>query len=199
MTETEIQELETATGCILPAAYRELLLNYPQRLKDLAATLGVEELELLTHHHESLTRMNVDQAEYVRMFFPAHYFVIGENGNGDVYAIDTQSPAVPVYMGGPHLGEYPEDAAGNPLPDADSLQEYVEYVVFLYEDAIQYESELDDTRVYRPPGKLMETLSICLSLLLAPVMLLLLLVSMIIAVPYFLLLELWDKVRPAKD
>ena len=27
----------------------------------------------------------------------------------------------------------------------------------------------------------------------------LLLLSMIIAVPYFLLLELWDKVRPAKD
>ncbi|QDU06568.1 SMI1 / KNR4 family protein [Gimesia chilikensis] len=199
MTETEIQELETATGCILPAAYRELLLNYPQRLMDLAATLGVEELELLTHNHESLTRMNVDQAEYVRMFFPPYYFVIGENGNGDVYAIDTQSPAVPVYMGGPHPGEYPEDAAGNPLPDADSLQEYVEYVVFLYEDAIQYESELDDTRVYQPPGKLMETLSVCLSLLLAPVMLLLLLFSMIIAVPYFLLLELWDKVRPAKD
>lgn len=45
----------------------------------------------------------------------------------------------------------------------------------------------------------METLSICLSLLLAPVMLLLLLFSMIMAVPYFLLLELWDKVRPAKD
>lgn len=199
MTETEIQELETATGCILPTAYRELLLNYPQRLLDLAATLDVEELELLTHNHESLTRMNVDQAESVRMFFPLHYFVIGENGNGDVYAIDTRSPAVPVYMGGPHPGEYPEDAAGNPLPDADSLQEYVEYVVFLYEEAIQYERELDDTRVYQPPGKLLETLSICLSLLLAPVMLLLLLFSMIMAVPYFLLLELWDKVRPAKD
>ncbi|MEQ9069175.1 MAG: SMI1/KNR4 family protein, partial [Gimesia chilikensis] len=178
MTETEIQELETQTGCILPTAYRELLVNYPQRLLDLAATLDVEELELLTHNHESLTRMNVDQAESVRMFFPPHYFVIGENGNGDVYAIDTHSSAVPVYMGGPHPGEYPEDAAGNPLPDADSLQEYVEYVVFLYEDAIQYESELDDTGVYQPPGKLMETLSVCLSLLLAPVMLLLLLVSM---------------------
>lgn len=198
MTETEIQELETATGCILPAAYRELLLNYPQRLLDLAATLGVEELELLTHNQQSLIRMNVDQAEYVRMFFPPHYFVIGENGNGDVYAIDTESPAGSVYMGGPHHGEYPEDAAGNPLPDADSLQGYVEYVVFLYEDAIQYESELDDTRGYRPPGKLMETLSVCLSLLLAPVMLLLLLFSMIIAVPYFLLLELWDKLRPVR-
>ncbi len=101
-------------------------------------------------------------------------------------------------MGGPHLGEYPEDVEGNPLPQADSLQEYIEYVVFLYEDAIQYESELDDTRVYQPPGKLMETLSVCLSLLLAPVMLLLLLFSMIIAVPYFLLLELWDKLRPVR-
>lgn len=198
MTESEIQELEAVNGGPLPAVYQELLLNYPQQLTDLATTLGIEELELLFHTRESLIRVNCEQPEYFRSIFPPHCFFIGENGCGDVYAIDTQSPAVSVYMGGPHHGEYPEDAEGNPLPDADSLQEYIEYVVFLYEDAIQYESELDDTRVYQPPGKLMETLSVCLSLLLAPVMLLLLLFSMIIAVPYFLLLELWEKLRPVR-
>lgn len=198
MTETEIQELETATGCQLPAVYRELLLNYPQRLTDLATTLGIEELELLYHTRESLSRVNLDDPEYLRSIFPPHCFVIGENGGGDYYAIDTRSAAGAVYMSGPHWGEYPEDAEGKLLPYDDSLQEYIEFVVHVYEEAIQFESELDDTTVYRPPGKLVELFSICLSLLLMPLLLLLMLCSLLLTGPFVLLMRLWDRIRPAK-
>ncbi|QDU53740.1 SMI1/KNR4 family protein [Gimesia panareensis] len=198
MTETEIQELETKTGCQLPAVYRELLLNYPQRLTDLANTLGIEELELLYHSRESLVRVNGEQPEYFRSIFPPHCFFIGENGCGDLYAIDTQTTAGAVYMGGPHWGEYPEDAEGKPLPYDDSLQEYIEFVVHVYEEAIQYESELDDTTVYRPPGMLTECFSIALGLLMMPILLLLMLGSLLLTGPFVLLMRLWDKVRPSQ-
>ncbi|QDT30689.1 SMI1 / KNR4 family protein [Gimesia panareensis] len=198
MTETEIQELETKTGCQLPAVYRELLLNYPQRLTDLATTLGIEELELLYHSRDSLARVNGEDPEYLRSIFPPHCFVIGENGNGDYYAIDTQSADGVVYMSGPHWGEYPEDAEGKPLPYDDSLQEYIEFVVHVYEEAIQFESELDDTTVYRPPGMLTEYFSIALSLLLMPILLLLMLCSLLLTGPFVLLMRLWDRIRPLK-
>lgn len=199
MTESEIQELEAVNGGPLPAVYRELLLNYPQQLTDLATTLGIEELELLFHTRESLIRVNGEHPENLRSIFPPHCFFIGENGCGDLYAIDTRSPASPVYMGGPHLGEYPEDAEGNPLPQADSLQEYIEHVVFLYEEAIQFESELDDTTDYQPPGMLTECFSIALSLLLMPLLLLLLLLTMIVTGPFILLRRLWDRLRPVRN
>ncbi len=69
MTESEIQELEAVNGGPLPAVYRELLLNYPQQLTDLATTLGIEELELLFHTRESLIRVNGEQPEYFRSIF----------------------------------------------------------------------------------------------------------------------------------
>lgn len=199
MTETEIQELETATGGSLPAVYRELLLNYPQRLTDLATMLGIEELELLYHTRESLIRVNGEHPECLHSIFPPHYFVIGENGCGDLYAIDTRSAAAPVYMGGPHLGEYPEDAEGNPLPCEDSLQEYIAFVVTVYEEAILSENERDDTRVYQPPGMLTEWFSIALSLLLMPVLLMLLLLTMIVTGPFILLGRLWERLRPVRN
>ena len=199
MSENEIQELETATGCQLPSVYRELLLNYPQQLTDLANTLGIEELDLLYHSRESLARVNLDDPEYLRSIFPLHCFVIGENGSGDYYAIDTRSTDGAIYMGGPHWGEYPEDAEGKPLPYDDSLQEYIEFVVNMYEDEIQFESELDDTTVYQPPGKLGVYFSICLNLLLVPVLFLYMVLVLVLAGPIDLLTRFWDRIRPAKD
>lgn len=39
-------------------------------------------------------------------------FVIGENGCGDQYAVLTSDPDAPVFIGGPHEGEYPKDNRG---------------------------------------------------------------------------------------
>ena len=158
MNESEIVELERATGCPLPSSYRDLLLHYPRQLSDLAAELGEEEPEMLFHSKASLTRANVDEVEYVKSIFPPQFFIIGESGFGDYYAIDTGNSDAPVYIGGPHEGEYPEDDNENALPYDDSIHSYVDDVIAIYE---KFVAEMEDDKVYTPPGKFAECISLC--------------------------------------
>ncbi|WP_417389462.1 SMI1/KNR4 family protein [Gimesia sp.] len=192
MTESEIQELEAASGCQLPSAYRGLLLHYPQRLTELAVALGDDELSMLFHAKESLFRANVDDAEYVSTIFPPYCFVIGETGNGDYYAIDTRSTVGRVFMGGPHQGEYPEDEKGNALPLEDSLYAYLGHVISVYEVCA---ADLEQDHEYRPPGKLRMCFHITLSLLLAPVALLFYLLLILLATLFMILVRLWERMR----
>lgn len=196
MNESEIRELEIATECQLPSAYREILLHYPQRLTTLAAKLDDDEPAELFHSMESLFRANVNDAEYTKSIFPKSFFVIGESGCGDYYAIDTASADAPVYMGGPHEGEYPQDAEGKSLPIDESIRAYVDDLITRFEGHV---ADLDNDTVYSPPGKLRLYLSICLSVLLAPVILLLMLLSIILAGPFSLLMRLWERCCPSRE
>lgn len=195
MNESEILELEAAATCQLPAAYREFLLHYPQRLATLAGKLDDDEPAMLFHSKASLFRVNVDEAEYMNSIFPLSFFVIGESGFGDYYAIDTGNAAAPVYMGGPHEGEYPLDDEGNALPINESIHAYVNDIISQYEDHV---AELENDEVYTPPGKLSLFFNLCLSVLLAPFMIVLMLISIIIAGPLSLLIRLWERCRPSR-
>lgn len=196
MNESEIRELETATGCQLPPAYREVLLHYPQRLTALAAKLDDYEPAELFHTKESLFRVNVINAEYVNSIFPMSFFVIGESKCGDYYAIDTGNADAPVYMGGPHEGVYPMNNEGNAVPIDNSIRAYVDDLIAQFEGHV---ADLKGDAVYTPPGKLSLCFSICLSVLLAPVAIVLMLLSIILAGPLSLLLRLWERCRPSSN
>lgn len=196
MNESEICELEAAAACQLPTAYREFLLNYPQRLTELAGKLDDDEPAMLFHSKTSLFRVNVDEAKYMQSIFPLSFFVIGESGCGDYYAIDTGNAAAPVYMGGPHEGEYPLDDEGNTLPINESIHAYVNDVISQYEDHV---ADLENDVVYTPPGKLNLFFNICLSVLIAPFIIMFMLLSIILVGPLSLLMRLWERCRPSQD
>ncbi|QDV53933.1 SMI1/KNR4 family protein [Gimesia fumaroli] len=195
MIESEIQELEAVTDCQLPSVYRDLLQMYPQRLTELATTLDDDELAMFFHSKESLTQANVAGAEYRNSIFPPHFFIIGESGCGDYYAIDTHNAIAPVYMGGPHHGEYPEDENEQRLPYEESIHSYIEHVIAVYEECV---ADLKNDTKYNPPGKLSDVFSISLSVLLAPFAILFLLLSILLSGPLMLLVRLWELARPSK-
>ena len=207
MNESEILELESATGCQLPSSYRDLLLHYPRQLTDLAAELGEDEPAMLFHSKASLSWENVDDVEcveYVKSIFPPQFFIIGESGCGDYYAIDTRIADAPVYIGGPHEGEYPEDDNENALPLNDSIHSYVEDVIALYEIFV---SEMGDDKVYTPPGKFAGYISLCfnvclgifLCVLIIPIYIVFTLLLIILPGPLSLLKRVWDRCRPSQD
>lgn len=111
MTESELASIESRAGVRLPQRYGDVVLNYPQPLLDMAEVypgpkgtvqrIGPENAELYAHA-ELLEVANLADVDHKLSLFPAHYFIIGDSGCGDYYAIDTHSDAAPVYMGGPH-------------------------------------------------------------------------------------------------
>lgn len=135
MTPEDIAQLEQATGLSLPERYRETLQNYPQSLLDLAeiypqkkgkvVRIGPESNELY-RNKQDLWHQNVDGKAYKAEIFPEWYFIIGDSGCGDLYAIDTRNPAAPVFMSGPHESEYPKDEQGHPKPVSPSLDHWIE-------------------------------------------------------------------------
>ena len=122
MTETEIAAVEQATGIRLPIAYRSILLNYPAFLLRQAEADGMTESSDLFNSKSSLIDANNsdDLAN-----FPKGCFIIGENGCGDFYAISTFLPDAPVFVGGAHDSEYPDDGSGNRMPSYKSIYGYV--------------------------------------------------------------------------
>lgn len=126
MTESETAELESATSLVLPEAYRRLLLDYPAFPESVVDPDVRPQDDELYASRDLLWGANVDGAAYLREVFPASYFAIGESGCGDFYAIDTQHPDSPVYISGPHQGEYPQDENGNRLPSYASITQFID-------------------------------------------------------------------------
>ncbi len=203
MNESEIVELELATGFSLPSAYRDLLLNYPEQLTALVAAYGEDESGMLFHSKASLSRENVD-VEYIRSIFQPQFFIIGESGCGDYYAIDTGNADAPVYIGGPHEGEYPEDDDEKPLPLNESIHSYVEDVIAQYE---MFVSEMEGDKGYTPPGKIAGYIGLCFSVCLGifmcvlaiPIYIIFTLLLMILSGPISLIKRAWDRCRPSQN
>ena len=122
MTESEIAEVEHATASRLPEAYRAVLLHYPAFLFRQATEDGLDEVCDLYATPSSLIYANDD---HNLSLFPPDCFVIGDNGCGDMYAILTTDPDVPVFRGGPHEGEYPTGDLGNAIPAFKSIYAFV--------------------------------------------------------------------------
>jgi len=167
MNQKELNQLEEPVGLKLPDRYRTILLNYPQDLIDLAHVYPMKkgppqrygpETADLYREEFYLRHANVEQNQYRLEIFPSSYFIIGESGCGDYYAIDCTDERSAVFMSGPHhvTPEHqeayydPERREALPEPDfhekvADSLDEYVEGVRAAWRANLQipFESEAD--------------------------------------------------------
>lgn len=111
MNEQQIDQLEIDSGLKFPERYRTILLNYPQDLIDMADVypmkkgppqrVGPETGELYQNEFQ-LRHANVEQKEYRSEIFPSSFFIIGESGCGDYYAVDCNEADSAVFMSGCH-------------------------------------------------------------------------------------------------
>ena len=133
ITESELDSIQSRMGLVLPQRYRALVLNYPQELLDMADVypgpkktiqrVGPENSELYAYA-QLLEIANLADVDYKHSILPMHFFIIGETGCGDYFAIDTTSEDAPVWMSGPHSGEYADQSAV-----ASSIEEYVSQIM----------------------------------------------------------------------
>ncbi|MBB3210745.1 hypothetical protein FHS27_006593 [Rhodopirellula rubra] len=128
MTESDIASIEDETGLVLPAAYRNTLLNYPQPLIDAGDEhgQGPENYELY-NNLKPLRIANCYESEYDD-HCPDSFFFIGDNGCGEAFAIDTSDDSCPVYVFSPHVGEFEGTEDGKPGLLCATIGEYVERV-----------------------------------------------------------------------
>lgn len=135
ISETELDSIQQRTGLMLPQRYRAVVLNYPQALLDMADVypgpkktverIGPENAELYAYA-QLLEIANLGDVDYKNDLFPKHFFIVGDDGCGDYYAIDTTSEDAPVFMSGPHSGEYAGDLTYEPV--ATTIEEYVSQI-----------------------------------------------------------------------
>jgi hypothetical protein len=60
---------------------------------------------------------------------PEGFFVIGDNGFGEEFAIDTSDPNAPVYGISPHHGQFADNVRGGvAVRIADSVDEYAQRI-----------------------------------------------------------------------
>ena len=126
MTESELVELELATSLRLPVSYRKILAQYPSFPVCEADPDFRPQDDGLYASKEALWDVNVDDVDYVRTIFPPTYFVIGDSGCGDFYAIDTTNQDSPVYISGPHHYQNPDDLIATCEPVSESIELYIE-------------------------------------------------------------------------
>ena len=187
MTESEIRELEKATQCRVPTSYGNVLLDYPARLTELAVQMGDHEPEELFSTKKSLLDANVNDREYMQTIFPSDFLVIGQSGCGDYYAIDTTKSEAPVFIGGPHEGEYPEDGQGGPKAIATSIESHVDRLI----------SDLSEVPTFEKPRSFRENLDLYLGTLMVPVMLVYLIGAFLVLLPLTLFHIVWRAIRRA--
>ena len=97
-----LQQLEAMCGAKLPHEYVEMIGNFPQQLRDLPRSESGDESEGLVSQVEFIACLNdvLEINQEVRkdsiagpdgqLFeWPEQLLVIGENGEGDYYCIDT--------------------------------------------------------------------------------------------------------------
>ena len=99
MAAIDIASLEQEHGTSLPEAYKQLLQNYPAKLSSLnyfndPEFGGPSDFELLKDL-EKISKLNKEEKEfwpesdYADTPLPPTYFFIGNDGGGDLFAIDT--------------------------------------------------------------------------------------------------------------
>lgn len=132
MTREDLQQIEGTLQLSLPESYRDCMLNYPPALLSASFTIANDsdsyteracEMEFV-NSADALIALNRGMRP---PDWPATYLVIGHNGCGDVYGIDTSATDPAVYIGGPHSGEYDDPEI------APSLQHFADWVIHSYE------------------------------------------------------------------
>jgi hypothetical protein len=105
MDESDLNRIEDALGRSLPNTFRNVMLNFPQKLID-AATMtdpdGNEFIDsmMITPNAEYILERNAECRRDPD--WPNHYVPIGDNGCGEDYSVDVSDERCPVYKSGPH-------------------------------------------------------------------------------------------------
>jgi len=114
MTADDLARIQEELDVELPKTYREFVRKYPKTLLEAKRhmTKGDEspaELELLNDADALIACNSGVQASQGLHDFPAEYFVIGQSGCGDYYAIDTDDDDSPVYFWNHEIGDFDEE------------------------------------------------------------------------------------------
>jgi hypothetical protein len=105
MNETELNRIEDALGRSLPATFRNVMLNFPQKLIEAATMTDPDGNEFID------SMMITPNADYIiggikarrhQADWPKDYLVVGDNGCGDDFSVDVSKENCPVFMSGPH-------------------------------------------------------------------------------------------------
>ena len=94
LSDEELSSLESEFLVRLPESYRNFLQNYPRRLTEVSAEdEAIAELQLV-NSYEQLLELNTSIRNPDYWFFgehpwPNHFFVIGGDGYGNHYFLDT--------------------------------------------------------------------------------------------------------------
>ena len=101
--EDDLARIEEALGRTLPAAFRSVMLKFPQELIDAAKITdgdGNEYIDdmLIEPNAEMILEGIHDREEG----WPEHLIVVGGNGFGEIYSVDISQDACPVVESGPH-------------------------------------------------------------------------------------------------
>ena len=119
-SQAEVDVLEKALGVQVPAVYREFLAAYPDslgraRYSDDTETGGPKDFEMLSSCNRiqrlnQRTRKYWSRSDYAEAPLPESYLLIGEDGSGNLYAIDTAESSGQVLEFDHELGEWTQRA-----------------------------------------------------------------------------------------
>lgn len=114
MNREDIDLLATEFGLTLPAKWAGYMLSYPAALQGLVRPngIGVREYEFC-HEPQLLKELNEDvrfgpviDSENILYDWPEEFLVIGDNGVGDYFCIDTNDAECNVLYFDHQLGEF---------------------------------------------------------------------------------------------
>ena len=103
MTEVDLALIQSELDLEVPEYYREFILNYPEALHAPGCHAWQVELSDVANHvitlnHQVRSSQSIDWED--------EYFVIGESGCGDYYAIDIDDVESPVYFWNHDIGDF---------------------------------------------------------------------------------------------
>jgi hypothetical protein len=94
MNTQDLMELETLFGITLPTDYKALLLDYPAELPSVVKGYAlVDHPELIKDQNE-----NVRAGPLWGVKWPLNYFVVGDDGSGNLFYLDTTKNPSPVFV-----------------------------------------------------------------------------------------------------
>ncbi|MDC0936304.1 SMI1/KNR4 family protein [Pirellulales bacterium] len=124
MTEADIEFVQSELDVEIPKFYRDFLLAYPDELR--APGCHAWQVEILDVA-ERIVELNREVRMSHAIDWDDEYFVIGESGCGDYYAIDIDDVESPVYFWNHDFGDFDEREESN------SLEHRVEQTMHAYE------------------------------------------------------------------
>ena len=103
MTAKDLKRIEDELAIELPTAYRKFVLRYPKALLELKRTFGKHsegpaDRELLNDPDALIELNEMIQSSDNMDDFPPEYFLIGDDGCGNYYVLDTDEENSPVYF-----------------------------------------------------------------------------------------------------